>query len=166
MRHNFPTSDIHSHLQQLYGVSYKESKELTFKQLYGGVFKKYEHLEYFQKIKEYIRNLWLIFEHGEDIECPISSYVYNKKYYEDMNPQKLFNYLLQNLETSMNVRILWDVLCLLKGKNTKLRLYTYDSFLFDWDQEEEQVMLDIKDVFKKYKFNIKIKQGYDYDFKK
>ena len=164
--YNLPTSDIHSHLQQLYGVSYKESKELTFKQLYGGVFKKYEHLEYFQKIKEYIRNLWLIFEHGEDIECPISSYVYNKKYYEDMNPQKLFNYLLQNLETSMNVRILWDVLCLLKGKNTKLRLYTYDSFLFDWDQEEEQVMLDIKDVFKKYKFNIKIKQGYDYDFKK
>ena len=114
--YNFPTSDIHSHLQQLYGVSYKESKELTFKQLYGGVFKKYEHLEYFQKIKEYIRNLWLIFEHGEDIECPISSYVYNKKYYEDMNPQKLFNYLLQNLETSMNVRILWDV-SLLKGKN-------------------------------------------------
>ena len=36
----------------------------------------------------------------------------------------------------------------------------------DWDQEEEQVMLDIKDVFKKYKFNIKTKQGYDYDFKK
>ena len=83
-----------------------------------------------------------------------------------MNPQKLFNYLLQNLETSMNVRILWDVLCLLKGKNTKLRLYTYDSFLFDWDEKEEQLMEEIKDIFKKYKFNIKIKQGYDYDFKK
>ena len=163
--YNFPTVDIHSHLQSLYGVSYKKSKELTFKQLYGGVFKEYEHLEYFKKIKEYIRNLWLLFEHGEDIECPISSYVYNKKDYEDMNPQKLFNYLLQNLETSMNVRILWDVLCLLKGKNTKLRLYTYDSFLFDWDQEEEQLMNDIKSVFTKYKFNIKIKQGYDYDFR-
>jgi len=167
INYNFPSVDIHSHMQSLYGeVSYKEAKELTFKQLYGGVFKEYEHLEYFSKIKEYIRNLWLLFEHGEDIVCPISSFVYNKKDYDNMNPQKLFNYLLQNLETSMNVRILWDVLCLLKGKNTKLRLYTYDSFLFDWDEKEEQLMEDIKNIFKKYKFNIKIKQGYDYDFKK
>ena len=82
-----------------------------------------------------------------------------------MNPQKLFNYLLQNLETSTNVRILWDVLRLLRGKKTRLVLYTYDSFLFDWDEQEEQLMIDIKNVFKDYKFNIKTKQGYDYDFR-
>ena len=83
-----------------------------------------------------------------------------------MNPQKLFNYILQNLETSTNVLILWDILCILRGYKTKLVLYTYDSFLFDWDEKEEQLMEEIKDIFKKYKFNIKIKQGYDYDFKK
>ena len=82
-----------------------------------------------------------------------------------MNPQKLFNYLLQNLETSMNVRILWDIIKILKNKKTKLVLYTYDSFLFDWDKEEEQVMDDIKMVFSTYKLNIKTKQGYDYDFR-
>ena len=162
--YNFPSVDIHDHMSKLYGVSYAKSKELTFKQLYGGVFKQYEHLEYFSKIKEYIHNMWLDFYNGEDIVCPISNYVYQRDYYKEMNPQKLFNYLLQNLETSMNVCILWDIFCLLKGKKTKLILYTYDSFLFDWDKNESELMDQIKLIFKKYKFNIKIKQGYDYDF--
>ena len=82
-----------------------------------------------------------------------------------MNPQKLFNYLLQNLETSMNVRILWDVLRLLRGKKTKIVLYTYDSFLFDLDEEEADLIDNVKKIFKKYKFNIKTKQGNDYDFR-
>jgi hypothetical protein len=82
-----------------------------------------------------------------------------------MNPQKLFNYLLQNLETSMNVRILWDILKLLRGKKTKLVLYTYDSFLFDFSEEDSSVLEDIHNVFKKYKLNIKVKQGNDYDFR-
>ena len=65
----------------------------------------------------------------------------------------------------MNVRILWDVLQLIRGKKTKLILYTYDSFLFDFSQDEQDVMENIQDVFNKYKLNIKIKQGYDYDFR-
>ena len=48
--YSFPTVDIHAHMAKLYGVSYGKSKELTFKQLYGGVFKQYEHLEFFKKI--------------------------------------------------------------------------------------------------------------------
>ena len=163
--YNFPTVDIHDHMAKLYGVSYAKSKELTFKQLYGGVFKQYEHLEYFKKIKKYIHIMWHDFYGGEEIVCPVSNFVYQKDYYKEMNPQKLFNYLLQNLETSMNVCILWDILCILRGKKTKLILYTYDSFLFDFSLEEEEVMEKIKDIFKKYKFNIKIKQGYDYDFR-
>ena len=163
--YNFPTVDIHDHMAKLYGVSYAKSKELTFKQLYGGVFKQYEHLEYFSKIKEYIHNMWLDFYGGEEIVCPVSNFIYQKDYYKEMNPQKLFNYLLQNLETSMNVCILWDILKLLRGKKTKLILYTYDSFLFDLAEEELKTIKEIEQVFKKYKFNIKIKQGYDYDFR-
>jgi hypothetical protein len=163
--YSFPTVDIHSHLQQLYGVSYKESKELTFKQLYGGVFKQYKHLEFFSKIDIYVKELWNTFESDGEITCPVSNFVYKKDTLENMNPQKLFNYLLQNLETSMNVRILWDILKTLRGKKTKLVLYTYDSFLLDCDEEEIQVLDDIKDIFKKYKFNIKTKHGNDYDFR-
>ena len=163
--YSFPTVDIHSHLQELYGVDYAKSKELTFKQLYGGVFKQYEHLEFFKKISIYVKELWEEFESNGEIKCPISNFVYKKEKLDDMNPQKLFNYLLQNLETSMNVCILWDIIQVLRGKKTKLVLYTYDSFLFDLDEKETQVIEDVKNIFKKYKFNIKIKQGYDYDFK-
>ena len=163
--YSFPTVDIHTHMAKLYGVSYGKSKELTFKQLYGGVFKQYEHLEFFKKISIYVKELWEEFESNGEIKCPISNFVYKKEKLDDMNPQKLFNYLLQNLETSMNVCILWDIIMLLRGKKTQLILYTYDSFLFDLDESETQVIEDIKDIFKKYKFNIKVKQGYDYDFK-
>tara|TARA_B100001758_G_scaffold19769_1_gene13990 strand:- start:1503 stop:2771 length:1269 start_codon:yes stop_codon:yes gene_type:complete len=163
--YSFPTVDIHDHMAKLYKVSYAKSKELTFKQLYGGVFDNYRHLEFFQKIEEYVGKTWDKFQSDGKIECPISGFVFSKDRLENMNPQKLFNYLLQNLETSMNVRILWDVLQLIRGKKTKLILYTYDSFLFDFSQDEQDVMENIQDVFNKYKLNIKIKQGYDYDFR-
>jgi hypothetical protein len=52
------------------------------------------------------------------------------------------------------------------GKNTKLVLYTYDSFLLDWDENEQNEMLEIQNIFKKYKLNTKEKTGYDYDFGK
>ena len=83
-----------------------------------------------------------------------------------MNPQKLFNYTLQNLETSTNVLVLWDILCILKGCKTKLVLYTYDSFLFDFDESESTILEDIRKVFKNFKLNIKEIEGYDYNFGK
>tara|TARA_R110002096_G_scaffold66633_4_gene162053 strand:+ start:188 stop:1465 length:1278 start_codon:yes stop_codon:yes gene_type:complete len=165
INYNFPSIDIHSHLQELYQVDYAKSKELTFKQLYGGVFKEYEHLEFFSKINIYVKELWEDFEREGKITCPISNYVYKKENLDKMNPQKLFNYLLQNLETSMNVRILWDMISVLKGKKTKLVLYTYDSFLLDADDSEQYLIEDVKKIFAKYKLNTKTKEGYDYDFK-
>ena len=81
-----------------------------------------------------------------------------------MNPQKLFNYLLQNLETSTNVCILWEIIKLLKGKKTKLVLYTYDAFLLDVCKEEKDVIKKILKVFNKYKLKVKIKHGDSYDF--
>jgi hypothetical protein len=81
-----------------------------------------------------------------------------------MNPQKLFNYVLQNLETSTNVLVLWDIFRILRGYKTKLVLYTYDSFLFDWDEGEIELLEKIRDIFKKYKLNIKEIEGYDYNF--
>ena len=81
-----------------------------------------------------------------------------------MNPQKLFNYILQNMETSQNVLVLWDILSILKNNKTKLVLYTYDSFLFDFDEREEEVLNQIRNVFNKYKLNIKENEGNDYNF--
>ena len=162
--YSFTTSDIHAHFATLYKVDYKKSKELTFKQLYGGVFKQYKELEFFKKIEKYVGDNWNKFQSDGFIECPISGYVYKKENLENMNPQKLFNYVLQNLETSMNVLVLWDMFRILRGYKTKLVLYTYDSFLLDWDEEETELLMKIRDIFKKYKLNIKEIEGYDYNF--
>jgi hypothetical protein len=83
---------------------------------------------------------------------------------ENMNPQKLFNYVLQNMETSVNIEILFRIFKLLKNKNTKLVLYTYDSFLFDVDKNELPVLEQIKQVFAELKLQIKEKNGINYDF--
>ena len=53
---------------------------------------------------------------------------------------------------------------ILKNKDTKLVLYTYDAFLFDFNTAERTVLERILDVFKKYKLKTKITHGINYDF--
>ena len=162
--YKFDTTDIHASFAKMYNVDYKKAKELTFKQLYGGVFKQYRDLEFFQKIQKYIDKLWNKFNNLGFIECPISEYKFEKEKLDNMNPQKLFNYLLQNLETSKNVCILWDIIKLLKNAKTKLVLYTYDAFLLDYDKNEEELLIRIEKVFKRHQLNIKVSDGDNYDF--
>jgi hypothetical protein len=70
------------------------------------------------------------------------------------------------LETANNVNILWDIFKILRGKNTKLVLYTYDAFLFDYDKNEKDIMKQILKVFENNKLQIKAKHGDSYDFRK
>ena len=162
--YSFPTNEIHEHFAELYKVDYAKAKELTFKQLYGGVFEEYKSLPFFQKIQTYVQEQWKLFNEQGFINAPISGYRFEKDKLENMNPQKLFNYILQNLETSTNIGILLKIHKILTGKHTKIVLYTYDSFLLDWDEDEEQELEQIKNIFKEMKLSIKINGGADYDF--
>jgi hypothetical protein len=49
---------------------------------------------------------------------------------------------------------------LLRGKQTKIVNYCYDSFLFD--VRDEGIEDNIRKIFKKYKLQIKEKSGFDY----
>ena len=160
--YDFGDQDIHKAFAEMYQVDYKTAKELTFKQMYGGVFPQYRELEFFKKMIAYTDDLWDAFQYGGYIECPISKHIYRRSELEDMNPQKLLNYVLQNLETSYNVCMLWDILKLLKGCNTKIVLYTYDSILLDVDRDEKEVIKKIMEVFKGRNLNIKLEGGDDY----
>jgi hypothetical protein len=163
LNHTFSSSNIHMDFAQMYGVDYARAKEITFKQLYGGIWKEYRDLEFFQKVQSYVDSLWEQFESNGYIECPISNHKFLKSELEDMNPQKLLNYILQNLETANNVLILYEIFKILRGKNTKLVLYVFDSFLFDWDESEKDVIEQIQQVFKEKKLQIKIKKGTNYN---
>jgi hypothetical protein len=163
--HTFNDGDVHMDFAKMYNVDYAKAKEITFKQLYGGIWKEYRELDFFKKVQAYVDDLWDTFNYGGYIECPISKHKFLKSELEDMNPQKLLNYVLQNLETANNVLILWDIFKILRGKNTKLVLYVYDSFLFDVDKTEKDTIKQIMDVFKKHKLNIKTKKGTNYNLK-
>ena len=163
--YDFGDVDIHSSFAQMYGVDYAQAKEITFKQLYGGIWKEYRELEFFQKVQSYIDDLWDSFNYGGYIKCPISDHKFIKSELEDMNPQKLLNYVLQNLETANNVLILYEIFKILKGKNTKLVLYVYDSFLFDVDKSERDVLEKIVEIFKNKNLQVKIKKGINYNLK-
>ena len=56
--------------------------------------------------------------------------------YDDLNKNKLFNYLIQALETELNVRKILLIQDYLLNKKTKLVLYGYDSFLFDFSKSD------------------------------
>ena len=162
--YDFGSGDIHQAFADMYKVDYAKAKELTFKQLYGGVFDNYKDLPFFKATSKYIRTTWETFQTEGVITCPISNYEYKRDVLENMNPQKLFNYVLQNMETSLNIEILFRIFKLLKGRNTKLVLYTYDSFLLDVDNSELDVLEQIKEVFYKLKLQLKEKNGINYDF--
>ena len=71
----------------------------------------------------------------------VESYIYNRRMYkknlQDMNPSKLFNYMVQLLETENNIKILNNLLPEIESYNSKLILYNYDSFLFDFDYKND-----------------------------
>ncbi len=163
--YNFGDQDVHMAFAEMYGVDYQKAKELTFKQLYGGVFDQYKDLEFFKKVQVYTDDLWDQFQSQGYIECPISKHRFKKDELENMKPQKLLNYLLQNLETSYNVCILWNILKLLKNRRTKLVLYTYDSFLFDFSKEDKEILTEIENIFKNNNLQVKINYGDTYNFK-
>lgn len=162
--YDFGGEDIYSHLAQVYRCERQEAKILTLQQLYGGILPQYQNIEFFKKVTIYIDDLWDTFQYGGFIECPISGFKFYKDELDKMNPQKLLNYVIQNLETANNINLLWEIFKILKGKNTKIVLYTYDSFLFDLDVEEKEVLNEITNLFKNNKLTIKIKNGRDYNF--
>ena len=161
--YDFGGIDIHSHFSKLYNVDYKKAKELTFKQLYGGVFEEYKNLEFFKKIEAYQDRLWDTFQYQGWVECPISKYKYYKKDLDNMNPQKLFNYILQNFETANNVCILIKIIKLLKSTKTEITHYVYDSFLFDVSKSEKFLLKEIQSIFESENLQVKVSYGRSYD---
>ena len=163
LHYTFDSSDIHGSFAKMYGVDYAKAKEITFQQLYGGVWKEYKELEFFRKVIEYTDSLWDEFQHNGFIKCPISDHKFFKSELKNMNPQKLLNYVLQNLETANNVCILYEIFKILRGKNTKLVLYVYDSFLFDVDDNEKELLEQIAKVINDKNLQFKVKTGTNYN---
>lgn len=138
INYDFPEKSVHDHLGKMYydtdrltQEEYEESKRISFRVLYGGIPKEFENISYFKNVKNYIFSLWDIYNRKGYMETPIYKRKFYKHNYEEMNPQKLFNYQIQAYETEKNIEVILSLKELLKDKKTKMILYTYDSLLFD-----------------------------------
>jgi hypothetical protein len=151
--YEFPANtNIHEYLGRYYfdktsltDDEYAQAKSITFKQIYGGIDKQYIDIPFFKQTKQLIGKIWQDYQFKGYAETPIYKRRFKRSWFNDMNANKLFNYILQATETERNFKIINNVMELLQNKNSKLVLYTYDSFLFDYDiNDGKQLILDIK----------------------
>jgi len=153
--------------EELTKEEYKESKQISFRQMYGNVYKEYEHIEFFKKTKQYIRDLfkktkelgYLELKGGRKIQLD---------QIENPTPSKLFNYLIQSMETYYNVVSIKKVLDYLESFKSKCILYTYDSILIDFDFEDKpDILKEVKRLMEEEGMKINVSYGNTYnDLKK
>lgn len=124
---------------------YLNSKKLTFQQLYGGIDVENLEISFFKKTDEFIREMYKRFLINGYLETKVGKRIPFQKI-DNHNPQKVFNYYLQSLETETNAFIIKKINRLLENRKTKLVLYTYDSFLFDVDYSDVEILDDIKKI--------------------
>ena len=158
IKYKLPDTSVHQWLADQYGCDYGESKGRTFRILYGGVSDEDRKIPFFDKVDKFIRKM-----QEEAIE---NGYIQTPKgrkiplgWIEQPNGQKYFNYLLQATETEFNI----EVMDKLKKEGLPLPiLYTYDSFLFEFDDSEVETIKKVKSVLESYGFPIKADWGSDY----
>ena len=163
--YEFPEGSVHEHMAKFYGCDYEEAKRKSFHYLYGGIPIEVVQLNpFFSKVYDFVNELWKVYNSEEFI----ISDIYNRRIYKnnlsDMNPNKLFNYTIQLMETENNMKVLSKLIPEIKDDRSKLVLYSYDSFLFDFNMEDGLEYLEkIKNLLEQNdKFPVKVSWGLNY----
>ena len=146
-------------LATVLNVTTQEAKELTFKQMYGGVWPEHQNKPFFKQVQAFTDNLWDTIQYGGHITTP-SGKVFKLKDIDNPNPQKVLNYYIQNYETSQNVEQLHALFNDFKPLKSRIVLYTYDSVLIDMSREESH---QIDKIIQKLKYPVRIKTGNNYN---
>jgi len=161
-----PNETFHNYLAKLYfntdnpsPEQYQKSKELTFRQMYGGVIEEWKSIEFFDLMEKKTVEIWKEYEANRYYTLPTGIRI---PYTAEITPSKLFNYWVQNLETYNNWKLLKKLKRALAGRATKLILITYDSFLFDFSVlDGKELLAEIKHILQSNNMIIKHKWAKD-----
>ena len=161
----FPEGETaHEHLAKYYGVTTEESKALSFRYLYGGLDEFAKTIPFFQKVDEYVQSVYQKFVISGKLTTPLYKREIPFERIEAPNEQKVFNYLLQALETEINYTKIDDVLKWCDGRRSKMILYTYDAFLIDvHPQDRDSLLGELTPTLERGGFPVKTYEGTNYD---
>ena len=161
----FPEGETaHEHLAKYYGVTTEESKALSFRYLYGGLDEFAKTIPFFQKVDEYVQSVYQKFVISGKLTTPLYKREIPFERIEAPNEQKVFNYLLQALETEINYTKIDDVLKWCDGRRSKMILYTYDAFLIDvHPQDRDNLLGELNTTLERGGFPVKTYEGSNYD---
>lgn len=162
--YKFPTGETaHEHLAKYYGVTVDESKSLSFKYLYGGLDEFARTIPFFQQVDVYIKQLYEKSILNEYLTTPIYKRKIPLQRIEGATEQKIFNYLLQALETEINYSKIKEVMDKLESRSSKLILYTYDAFLIDMHPDDRDAIInELVDILERGGFPVRIFEGKNY----
>ena len=121
VNYKFPEGPVHEHMAKFYGdVTYDESKNRSFQYLYGHIPIDVVQINpFFSKVHDYINKIWSEYKQRDFITSNIYSKKIFRKNLSDMNRNKLFNYLIQLMETENNMKMLSNLIPL-DRKSTRL----------------------------------------------
>jgi DNA polymerase I-like protein with 3'-5' exonuclease and polymerase domains len=163
--YDFPKGvTAHQHLADLYGTDYETAKKITFTYLYGGLDDNARQIPFFKKVEEYISGVYQKFVISGRLTTPLYKREIHFSKIEGATEQKVFNYMLQALETEVNYMKIEKVLDWISDKKSKMILYTYDAFVFDvHPNEREEILSVVKSMMEEGGFPVKIEEGINYD---
>ena len=105
-------------------------------------------------MNEYVDKLWELFNATGKLEL-IGGKILDKTEIQNPTPNKILNYIIQSAETYNNVVSVKQVIEYLENKQSKVILYTYDSFLVDYSLADgKEVLEKIKQLFEVNGFHI------------
>lgn len=162
-----PTIPFHEYLGRLYynttaltPEQYDKGKQTTFSYLYGDAKSKIK-IPYFEKISNLVDGMWDVSKRQGVLELPTGIEV---NIDENMNKQKLFNYLIQAEETVVALSLIMKLLPMYENAQSKIILYTYDSVLIDHNIDEgEDIINNTKTVLEASgRFPTRLYRGFNY----
>jgi hypothetical protein len=161
VKFDLPEGNVHEWLAEQYGCDVNEGKGITFRLLYGGIDDDFRQIPYLNAVADWIGELWMETNKRGFLQTPHRMIPLD--WIEGANPQKVFNYLLQAVETEMNMDKIRTILDYIKGTPIKFCLYTYDSFLLDVPTDVDPNWIrDLKNIIEEGGFPIKASWGVDY----
>ena len=94
----------------------------------------------------------------------IGGKVLTKEQIQNPTPNKILNYIIQSAETYNNVVSVKKVIEYLENRQSKVILYTYDSFLIDYSiNDGKETLQKIKQLLESEGYVIKASYGPNYN---